>query len=344
MRRLLKIFGVAAAMVVASVAVYTLYRTEGDRLTVTTAFADVADLAIDAPVHFADIRIGRVSDVELVVDAGSTRAKVTLRIDRSAQVPAEVTPLLRRTSVLGEKFVELAPRPDADLSALLTDDTDLGEGVVVSDLEQLVAEGEEIFSAVAASELAIILEEGATAFDGQGSQLRQLLDDASVILDGYASRTDDISSLITNLESFASTTGPAAQSHADALGNLADTLDTLESQRTELIDLLVALDELAEEGRAILDGHLDEIARAFDAVQQTTDKIVLHQDDLATILQSLPGHNRNLPTGVNNSFVQVLNDVVVCGFPGGGERDTPVYTCSNKYAEPIPSQREEEPG
>ena len=65
------------------------------------------------------------------------------------------------------------------------------------------------------------------------------------------------------------------------------------------------------------------------------------EEDLVRILQNIPGHNLNVPTAVRDNFVQVLNDVVVCGFPGGGEQDTPVYTCTNKYAEPIPRQSDE---
>ncbi|MET0160188.1 MAG: MCE family protein, partial [Acidimicrobiales bacterium] len=77
----------------------------GDRLHATTTFEDVADLAPGAPVFMADVRIGNVTAIDL--DDTGTKATLALAFDRSAEVPADVEARIRRTSPLGEKFVEL---------------------------------------------------------------------------------------------------------------------------------------------------------------------------------------------------------------------------------------------
>jgi hypothetical protein len=54
-----------------------------DGMTVKARFDDVADLAPDAPVMMADIRIGKVDSITL----DHNRALVTMTIDPNAHVP-----------------------------------------------------------------------------------------------------------------------------------------------------------------------------------------------------------------------------------------------------------------
>src|SRR5439155_17717645 len=72
-------------------------------LTVRARFADVGDLAVRAPVMMADVQVGRVTGIAL----SGNQAMVTMAIHRNAQVPRDVQARVRRTSLLGERIIDL---------------------------------------------------------------------------------------------------------------------------------------------------------------------------------------------------------------------------------------------
>jgi phospholipid/cholesterol/gamma-HCH transport system substrate-binding protein len=292
-----------------------------DRLTVSTTFDDVSDLADGAPVHMADVQIGTVRSIDL--DRSGTRAEVEMSIRESAEVPANVIARVRRTSPLGEKFVELQPQGE-DVSAeqaLLEDGAEIATSEVVPDLEQLVGSGTEFFAALGAGELAVLLDESAEGFGGQGSRIESVLLDLGTVTEGFAAHSTEITTLITSIDQLASDTGPAAQAHGEALANLSQTVDLLDDDSAELLDLLDSVAGLSREGNEILTEHLADIELQIDGLRSLTRAVATEQTSFEDVLVNAQFHNQALRDGVRDFFAQVLNDFVICGVPGGG--DTP---------------------
>ncbi|MCB1017943.1 MAG: MCE family protein [Acidimicrobiales bacterium] len=300
----------------------------GDTITVTATFDDVADLADGAPVQMADVRIGQVSAIEL--DETSQRARLELTVDVDAGVPAAVTGRVRRTSPLGEKFIELRPDPGAG-GDLLEDGDEVAQTEVVPDFEQLVASGADLFGALSASQIATLLDEGARGFGGRGGDIRAVLTNLSDVAQGYARRTDDLTRVVRAVDELAATTGPAAEAHAEAIAHLAETTRILDEESDDLFDLLDSLRRLSRESSDLLETHADRMARQIDGVRAVADAVAREQDALARLLLDGPGHNEALSRGTNGDFAQVLNDFVLCGLPGGGdEPGDPVNSCSGR--------------
>lgn len=302
---------------------------DDDSITVTATFDDVADMAPGAPVQMADVRIGNVTGIDL--DGSATRATLELTIDESAGVPAEVTGRVRRTSPLGEKFVELRPTSTAGGQELLADGDVVAETEVVPDFEQLVASGTDVFGALGASQIATMLNEGAAGFGGQGSRISQVLTDLADIAEGYRTRTGALTRLIVSVEELASTTGPAAQAHAEAIAHLADTTRILDEESDELLDLLDAISRVSRENSDLLQTHFERIGRQLEGLRSVTTAVAREQEAVARILQNGSTHNEALRLGTNGDFAQVLNDFVLCGLPGGGDQPgDPVNSCSGR--------------
>lgn len=322
---------VAAVGVVASLALggCSLVGGGGDTITVSATFDDVADMAPGAPVQMADVRIGNVSGIHL--DRSGSRATLELTIDAGAGVPADVTGRVRRTSPLGEKFVELRPPEGGGGRELLADGDEVAETEVVPDFEQLVASGTDVFGAVGASQIATLLNEGARGFGGRGAQIRQVLTNVADIAHGYNQRTDDLTRLVQSIDELASTTGPAAEAHAEAIEHLAETTRILDEQSDHLLDLLDSLRRVARENSDLLEAHFDEVERQVDALRSVTDAVADEQEALARLVQHGAEHNEALRLGTNGDFAQVLNDFVLCGLPGGGDQPgDPVNSCSGR--------------
>lgn len=280
-------------------------------------FDDVADLADGAPVMMADITIGSVTEIDL--DRSGRRAEVRFRVDRDAQVPADVVARIRRTTPLGEKFVDLEPQTDDPDAPLLADGARIERTTVVSDLEQLVSSGTAAFGTLSASQLAILLDEGERAVGDRGPQLRAVIDDLASIASGYAGRTDEVTGIIDDLDRLAGDLAPAAGSNAEAVANLNETLATLNENDERFFALVESLNRLAADGDRLLTAHLAEIRRQVIGLRDVTDAVADEQVALGEVLQYTPEHNEVLPQGERGNFVQALLDVIVCGVPGGGD-------------------------
>jgi phospholipid/cholesterol/gamma-HCH transport system substrate-binding protein len=288
-----------------------------DRIHATTTFEDVADLAPQAPVFMADVEIGNVTSIDL--DDSGTAATLELSFDADAGVPADVEARLRRTSPLGEKFVELRPLTDDADPPLIEDGAVIEQSEVVADFEDVVASGTDVFAALGASEIASVLQEGAEGFGGQGANIRSLLSNLSTVVGGFADNTDDLSTLITSIDDLASDVGPSAQRHARALTQLATTTRILDEQSNQLLDLVDALSDLCEQGGSILREHFERISHQIEGLRSVTRAVRRGQTGLENLLEYTDDHNLSLMLGTEGEFSNVLNDFVFCGVPGGGE-------------------------
>lgn len=302
-------------------------------ISATVTFDDVADMANGALVELADVPIGKVASIKL---AGN-RARLRLEFRADAKVPQDVTARVRRTSVIGEKFVELRPDTDDIHAPLLRDGAVISKSEVVADLEQLVGSGTEVFAAISSTKLATLIAENAQGFGGNGAVLSKLIDDLDTITGGFRTRTATVSTLIDALDQLSSDLGPSAKANAQALSNLATTTQILSDQRQALVALITSLNNLSKEGRSILDAHLQQVGNQLSALRSVTQAVADRQRDLGLLLVNLPGHNAALRLGTVDDFVQVLNDFIVCGLPNGGEDPTsPLNSCSYVPQAPQP--------
>lgn len=281
-----------------------------DGLKVTATFEDVGDLAVGAPVTMADIQIGDVDNIRLA----GMEAVVTMSIDPEAQVPQGVTARVRRTSVLGERIVDVVvPEDLSDTAPLLADGDHIGNTATRSDLEDLVDEGVDVLSSVSASQLAIMIEEGAKGFGGRGVELGNLLTNYNSIITRYSNRSGDISNLIGSMKRFNETVAAKADDHARAVVNTARSLEVLEQESAKLEQAVISLGRLARGSRSILEAHSDEMGRFFQQMSVILGVLAEEQDSIAKLLRWAPGHNYNTQAVEYLDFNQVVQDFVICG-------------------------------
>lgn len=328
--------------------------SSGGSLTVTAVFSNVGDLASGAPVQYADVNIGSVTTISL----DGNRARVVMSIERSAAVLGDVTAEVRRTTILGQRIVELvAPagtsaaagpgarspsiggpgrdgvrghgRGGENPAGLLRDGQVIRHTEVLPGLQQLVRSGAAVFGAVSTSELSQIVQAGAEGFGGQSANLRQIIDDFEVVVRGYASQSSEITSLIDNFEQLGASLAPDSKAGAEALANLSRTTQILASQSSQLISFLSAMDRLAVQGRSLIESEFPQIKAqiaGLDAVAQTLSE---HLVSLSGILANAPGSDRAFSEAVVSHSVQVLENLIICGVPGGGSSPSdPATTCN----------------
>jgi phospholipid/cholesterol/gamma-HCH transport system substrate-binding protein len=281
-----------------------------DGIQVTATFEDVGDLAIQAPVTMADIQIGEVTSIKLA----GVEAVVSMSLDPDAKVPAGVSARVRRTSVLGERIVDIVlPEDTSGTATLLTDGAHIEATAVRSDLEDLVAEGSDVFGAVSASQLAVMIEEGAKGFGNRGPELAQLLKNYRDIVGAYAGRSEQIVDLIGSMKRFNETIAARAEQHAKSVVNTAKAIGVLEEESLRLEKAVISLARLAKGGRSILDEHVGTMDRFFSQLRIILGAIEDEQRSLRLFLRWAPGHNYNTQAVEYTEFNQVIQDFVICG-------------------------------
>jgi phospholipid/cholesterol/gamma-HCH transport system substrate-binding protein len=281
-----------------------------DAISVQARFSDIGDLAEMAPVHYADIRVGEVTDIRL----SGAEALVSMSIDREANVPSDITARIRRTSVLGERIIDLVP--DANVTAespALKDGTTIADTEVRPDLENFVVEGSEIFGVISASEIATMVDEGAKGFGDRGEKLATILTNFRDITGAYKGRTADIEELVKSLDRFNSTMAAEAGAHRNAVQNTSRAIEVLAQESDRLERALASLARLAHGSRGILEAHSDEMDRFFDQMNVIVGTLADQQRSLALLLKHAPGHARNTQLVEYDEFNQVIQEFVICG-------------------------------
>jgi phospholipid/cholesterol/gamma-HCH transport system substrate-binding protein len=281
-------------------------------MEVKARFTDVGDLAPQAPVLMADVKIGTVDSITL--DQAREMALVTMSIDPSADVPADAVARVRRTSLLGERIVDfVVPNGTPAGAPLLHDGDVIRRTEVRPDLEDLVRQGTNVLAPIAASEVATMVNEGGRGFGGQGQQLRALLGNYREILKAYAARSRDIQSLILNLNQFNGTLARHAEAQGRSLVNSARALGVLRAESGRLKAAIHSLNRLSVGARDIMDAHAAEMGRFFHQMRVILGVLQSQQRSITGFLKWAPLHNRNTQLVDYQQFNQVLQDFVICG-------------------------------
>jgi phospholipid/cholesterol/gamma-HCH transport system substrate-binding protein len=273
---------------------------------ISAVFEDVGDLVVGHSVQVADVRIGSVVRIELTEGYD---AEVTMSIKDGIFVPRESRALLRTTSLLGEKFIELRPLdPDDPMAG-----TDLVDGDVIADaaeapeLEFVTEQAVELLGAVVATDLATMVETGSIGFGGRGAELTSLLGDLGTVTGTLADQTDELVRIIDALEGATGTLSASASDLDRLLVNLSRTAEVLADNRDVAIDSIRQLTRLAKvQNDNILGPYLAEVDTQIKQVDAILAEVGRNQAQVAELLGWVAQFADKVPLGIPNDFAQVF--------------------------------------
>jgi phospholipid/cholesterol/gamma-HCH transport system substrate-binding protein len=276
--------------------------SRGGHYDVTATFDDVGDLVTGHAVQVADVRVGRIAAIHLTDDY---RAEVTLSIDDDTRIPRSARAVLRQTSLLGEKFVELRT-DDPDEGPFLEDGDAITETSESPELELITEQAVGVLGAVVGTDVASLVDTGAKGFGGHGDDLRALIDDLSTISATFAQRTDVITAIIDRLGA-ASHTLAAGDDDLDALlVNLSQATTVLSDNRTKVVTALDQLSRLAAvQDEEVFDEHYDAVDRQVGQLDDILDEIVHATGEVESLIDWLARFGEAVPKGIPGDFAQV---------------------------------------
>lgn len=291
-----------------------------DTITLYAEFPDVIDLVELASVRAGDVPIGTVTEIALTDDE---MARVTMEVDADVVLSADTEAWLSKTSLLGERFVDLRPQGGG---GQLADGDVIASTRIVTDFEDLVGTGSEVLAGLSAQRLATAVQAGAEALGGRGELLGQVIDDVQVLVTRYEGGSGTITRVIDELAALTAELAPDAEANAADLELLTEVTEALDDQDEQLFRTLADLQRLATVGERILEDNAELTDDSIRRLRILLEEVNRFEGRLAALLDNTVGHNLNVPDGSIDELAQIWGDFVLCGQQD--QQDDPSQDCT----------------
>ena len=268
--------------------------------TVTAQFQDVLDLVPQAAVKVNDVAVGRVSAIDL--PPGRWTANVTMQINGSVTLPANATAGLRQSSLLGEKYVELAApqQPEGVLA---------NGAVIPFSRTNRNPEVEEVFGALSMllngggiGQLRTISQQLNDALSGNEPQIRAALASIDDVVTNLDAHRQDITDALDGLNRLAATLSARDTQIGQVLDTLTPGLRVLSQQRSQLVTMLDSLDTLS--------------GVAVHTINASKTDLVADLNSLAPTLRQLANAGQALPQALQVLLTYPFTDAVLPAIRG----------------------------
>lgn len=270
---------VLALMAVVALAV-GLFRGSFTTTVPVTVLSQRAGLVMnpDAKVKLHGAQVGSVHSIESLPDG---RAAIHLAMDPSFMdvIPADVTVDIASTTVFGAKSVELVPAADASTESLRAGQVLTADHVNV-EINTVFEELSQVLARIEPAKLNQTLGALATAMDGRGDQIGQMMSD----LDGFLAT---IEPSLPVMERELATAPVVIGTYADVAPELLDTIDAATTISQTVIDeqdnldrMLVSVIGLSDTGNDVIGGNREAITDVMRLLVPTTDLLNQYHEAL----------------------------------------------------------------
>ncbi|WP_231123985.1 MCE family protein [Nocardioides sambongensis] len=233
-----------------------------DPIEVTVQFRDVLDLVPQSSVKVNDVTVGEVTGIEL----SGNHATVRLRLRNDTGLPDNPTASIRQTSLLGEKFVSLAAPTEGGSGDLGDgDDIPLEDTGRNPEVEEVLGALSLVLNGGGVAQLKTITKELNLALEGREDSARSVLNQVESLVTQLDDRKLEIVDAIESINRLAVTARKHQESIDLALEELPSALDSLETQRADLVKMLRGLANLGNVGTRVI---RTVKADTVDALQQ----------------------------------------------------------------------------
>ena len=199
--------------------------------------------------------VGQVSQIEL--PDGSWTARVTMLVNGSVHLPANAVARLHQSSLLGEKYVQLAAPADGSGAGTLRDGAEipLTRTHCNPEVEEVLGALSLLLNGGGIGQLRTITGELNDALGGNEPEIKALLKNIDTLMSDLDGHRADITAAIDGLSRFSGTLAQRDQQIGTILDDLGPGLRVLEQQRGQLVTMLQSLDTLCV-ARLLADGPI----------------------------------------------------------------------------------------
>jgi phospholipid/cholesterol/gamma-HCH transport system substrate-binding protein len=264
-------------------------------------FEQVGDLVVGGNVQSSDVEIGSIQDIEL----DGWTARVSMCIDEAEQIPADVEAVVRTTSLLGEKFVDLRPQSDGPPFLEDGDAISLDRTTKATELEEVFAKLASVLGTGNLEQINRFTSAQADILRDNADELKEVLSRFRSFSDVLAGRKDQIASSVDSLDSVAQTVLEDSDVLKRFLQSFAQSSTVLNDQREGLEDLLIALDEFSTISVQLLEQTESGLNRQFDDLRPVLQTAVDNSANVRKTLQTLATFTEWFPESMPGDYLQL---------------------------------------
>ncbi|WP_051400251.1 MCE family protein [Haloechinothrix halophila] len=252
---------------------------------VTAEFTDVLDLVPQSGVRVNDVAAGTVESIALSTD-GRT-AEVTMLLNRDVALPANAVARLRQSSMLGEKFVELAA-PD-EPRGTLTDGAriDVARTSRNTEIEEVLGALSMVLNGGGVSQLKDINTELNAAMAGNTGEIRSLLRRIETFTASFDKNSDVLTKALHGTDKLAARLAERKDKIAALVEDLEPGIAVLADQREKLTTMLTSLDRLSDVAVETVDRSGDNLVADLRALEPTLRNLAEAGEDLPAAMEML---------------------------------------------------------
>jgi phospholipid/cholesterol/gamma-HCH transport system substrate-binding protein len=261
--------------------------TGEDPYSIEVEFLDVMDLVPQSGVRVADVPVGRVSSIEL--DQEGWTAVVTVTVNRDVELPANAVAAIQQSSLLGEKYVELAPPGDEEPRGRLDDDSriTLDRTNRNVEVEELLGALSLVLNGGGLAQLQTINRELGDALEGRTAEIKNTLGQLDTFIGGLDAQKEEINRALDRANELSATLADRTATIEQALDTIGPGLDVINEQRDLLVSMLEGLARLGDVGTRIINESAADTVEDLKLLQPILTQLAAAGPDLARSLELL---------------------------------------------------------
>ena len=258
-----------------------------DPYRVEVEFLDVLDLVQQSAVRVADVPVGRVEEVEL--DEEDWTARVTILVNGDVELPANAVAAIQQSSLLGEKYVELAPPGNAEPTGDLREQPriPLERTNRNVEVEELLGAVSLVLNGGGLAQLQTINRELGEAMEGREDELKNTLDQLDTFIGGLDAQKAEINRALDSADRLAETLAARTETIRTALDSIGPGLDVINQQRELLVSMLESLARLGDVGTRVINQSAANTIADLELLQPILSQLAAAGPNLAGSLELL---------------------------------------------------------
>lgn len=254
--------------------------------TVQIQFSDVLDLVPQSGVRVADVPVGRVEKIAL---GPKWTALVTVQVNGDVQLPANATAAIQQSSLLGEKYVQLASPTSEKPEGHLQDGAMIGLDRTSRnvEVEELLGALSLVLNGGGLAQLQTINHELGLAMQGRESDLRDTLTQLDTFVGGLDSQKAQINRALDSVNALSATLAGRTATIDKALDTIPNGLAVLNQQHDLLVQMLQSLARLGDVGTRIINQSGADTVTDLQELQPILSQLAAAGPNLANSLDLL---------------------------------------------------------
>ncbi len=259
--------------------------SKDESFQVSADFVDALNVVPRSSVMVGDVPVGQVESVTRV----GWHARVNMRIRKDVELPANAEALIRQTSLLGEKFVELSPpTPERESDEVEASVGRLGPGDVIPmdntgrnpEVEEVLGALSFLLSGGGIGQLQTITFELNEMMEGRTGKIRSVLGRLNTLVGTLNTQRDDIVQAMESINGLSKTLVAEKKTIARALDAAGPAITVLRKQHDELVQMLRELDRLGVVGTRVVNKVKDDLVAELRHLEPVLRELANTGDDL----------------------------------------------------------------